>query len=208
MQVNAINAALGRKVADFRKAHGWSQAQLAEVLGTELGRPMDATTITRLEQGKRPVPVHELIVLSHVLTVEPTVFFKFLGPLDDALAALRFKADGLEAKARVAQIEAESAARLRDNLESLRRYRDTGDVKHLTDGIEFVFMIPELDRRDWRELLLDAGVPAASIEAALRAAPGFPGADGFGEVRTAFVTALVNDVLKPPKRRRKTGKAI
>lgn len=208
MQVHPINAALGRKVADFRKAHGWSQAQLAERFGAELGHPIDPTAITRLEQGKRPVPVHELVALGHVLAVEPTVFFKFLSPLDDALATTHVRADGLRARAWMAQRDADAATWLRDSLASLQRYRETRDTQDLVDGLNFLYLPPELGRRDWRELLLDAEVPAISIDAALDAAPGFPGEDGDDEVRKAFVMALIGDLASPPKRRRKTGKAV
>jgi transcriptional regulator with XRE-family HTH domain len=111
VQINTVNAALGKKVAEFRKAHQWSQAQLAEQLGEALGRPMDATAITRLEQGRRPVPVHELILLSRILNVEPTIFFKFLSPLEDVIAALQFRVAGLDARAQVARIEHEQVSK-------------------------------------------------------------------------------------------------
>jgi transcriptional regulator with XRE-family HTH domain len=69
VQADALNAGLGRAVANFRKRLGWSQADLADRLGTLLGRSMDATVITRIEQGRRPVAVHELPALAAVLGV-------------------------------------------------------------------------------------------------------------------------------------------
>lgn len=203
MQVDPINAALGRKVRDFREAHGWSQAELATRFGEHLGHPIDATAITRLEQGKRSLPVHELIPLSRTLGVEPTVFFKFLGPLDDLIAARELESDGLEARARVAAIEAEAAASQLEHLRLLQRYRDTGDLSDLSGGLCFLLTIARFDHPNWREILLDAGVPEKAISAALTRVKGAPGDDALGDVRASFIEAIFNATATISGRKRR-----
>jgi transcriptional regulator with XRE-family HTH domain len=69
VQSDEINAAVGANVAAIRAELGWSQAELAERWGNLLGRTIDPTTITRLERGRRPIPVHELVALGSVLDV-------------------------------------------------------------------------------------------------------------------------------------------
>jgi transcriptional regulator with XRE-family HTH domain len=178
MQVNAINAALGRKVAELRKIHGWSQAELADRLGNALGRTMDATAITRLEQGKRPVAVHEVVPLAQMLGVEPVRLMNF-GPLDSAIAASRLQADELSLRVEITRIEARQAEIIAElavymvrNLESLQKYRETGELDCLIDGLRFLVTRGELVRKDWREILLDAGVDEKSIEAGLKRSGG------------------------------------
>jgi transcriptional regulator with XRE-family HTH domain len=204
VQINTVNAALGKKVAEFRKAHQWSQAQLAEQLGEALGRPMDATAITRLEQGRRPVPVHELILLSRILNVEPTIFFKFLSPLEDVIAALQFRVAGLDARAQVARIEHEQATTQLSCLQALVRFRESGASADLTEGLGFLYVDGPIERARWRELFLDAGIPANAIEDAVKAVPnGTPDHDTTEETRSAFFEALATSVIDPKPRRRK-----
>ncbi len=215
VQVNAINVALGRKVSDFRKAKGWSQAELAAQFGDALGRPMDATTITRLEQGKRPVPVHELIELSHLFGVEPTVFFKFLSPLDDAVKAMQMHSRGLAAKAEVAAIEANAAADLVAHLEALQSYRSSRDIDDLNVGLEFLFAPTQFERADWKEIILAADVDAGAVDEAVRrmkaSSPRRSRVDRrIGEsefdahAKALFRAALLELVSSPQPRRRKT----
>jgi transcriptional regulator with XRE-family HTH domain len=67
MQPDDVNKAIGANVAALRAERGWSQAELAEHWGNALGHRIDPTTVTRLERGRRPTPVHELIQLAGIL---------------------------------------------------------------------------------------------------------------------------------------------
>ena len=202
MQVNSVNAALGAKVADFRRALSWSQATLADAFGAALGRPMDATTITRLEQGKRPVAVHELIALSEIFSVEPTVFFKFLDPLDSAIKAAEYRASGADLLAQDARLRAELTVRQLDGLKALRAYRDTKNWETLIEGMYGSFAVPaEFHRSDWRSLLLDAGVPDDAISAAEESAGTGRALWADDESFAQFVMALLS-ALHAPKRLR------
>jgi transcriptional regulator with XRE-family HTH domain len=71
------NERVGCNVARLRARAGLSQADLARELATQLGKDrIDPTTITRLEQGKRPTTVDELVALGDILgdSVEGLVF--------------------------------------------------------------------------------------------------------------------------------------
>ena len=70
VQPKNLNAAIGANVATLRNERAWSQAELADRWGAALGRRIDPTTVTRLERGRRPIPVHELVVLADVLGAE------------------------------------------------------------------------------------------------------------------------------------------
>lgn len=104
MQTNAVNGAVGRKVADIRRARGWSQADLADRFGIEAGRSIDPTTITRLEQGRRPLPVHELIAMALVLGVDARDLLPVTSAEDDRVLTARVRLDA-------ARDKLESAAR-------------------------------------------------------------------------------------------------
>ncbi len=72
-QVNPIGPN-GRYVAAnlrrLRDARGWSTTQLAQRLA-DLGRPIQATGITKIEQGDRRVDADDLVALALVLGVNP-----------------------------------------------------------------------------------------------------------------------------------------
>ncbi|SHP01296.1 putative DNA binding protein [Mycobacteroides abscessus subsp. abscessus] len=65
------NRLVGRNTAEFRGQKGLSQAELATRLAAQLGKTsIDPTTITRLESGKRPTTVDELVALAQILDVD------------------------------------------------------------------------------------------------------------------------------------------
>jgi transcriptional regulator with XRE-family HTH domain len=70
-----------RRVKEARQRLGWTQQQLADRL-SELGLPMDRTTIVKLEQGKRAqlAPVDKVFALAGALGVPP---LHLLVPLED-----------------------------------------------------------------------------------------------------------------------------
>ncbi|MFT8180070.1 Putative regulator or DNA-binding protein [Mycobacteroides abscessus subsp. abscessus] len=65
------NKIVGRNTAEFRGQRGLSQAELANRLAAQIGKSsVDPTTITRLEAGKRPTTVDELVALAQILDVD------------------------------------------------------------------------------------------------------------------------------------------
>ncbi|MDO3245847.1 helix-turn-helix transcriptional regulator [Mycobacteroides abscessus subsp. abscessus] len=65
------NRIVGRNTAELRGQKGLSQAELATKLAARIGKSsIDPTTITRLESGKRPTTVDELVALAQILEVD------------------------------------------------------------------------------------------------------------------------------------------
>jgi transcriptional regulator with XRE-family HTH domain len=70
MQELSESAAVGQQVTRLRKQlGGLSQVRLAGLLSDLLGKVVDPTTVNRLERGKRPVTVEELVALSQIFGV-------------------------------------------------------------------------------------------------------------------------------------------
>lgn len=77
------NEAVGRNVARLRR--DMSQADLALALAAQIGKDrIDPTTITRLEQGKRPTTVNELVALADIFGVQVEDLLSDLGSSTDA----------------------------------------------------------------------------------------------------------------------------
>ena len=73
-QVNGIaftGLAVASNVARLRNARGLTTVQLAKLL-EEAGRPITASSITKLELGQRKVDVDDLVAIAIALRVSPT----------------------------------------------------------------------------------------------------------------------------------------
>lgn len=64
-----VNSRIGQRVAFLRKKNGWSQADLAFVMGEIAKKKIDPTVITRTEKGQRPIPATELVTYSELFGV-------------------------------------------------------------------------------------------------------------------------------------------
>lgn len=71
MQTEDPDATFAAAVRKQRELHGWSQAELAERIA-QFGVTFHATTVYKIEQGKRKVTVAEAIALAHALRVSPS----------------------------------------------------------------------------------------------------------------------------------------
>ncbi|MBM4480803.1 helix-turn-helix domain-containing protein [Rhodococcus hoagii] len=65
----SINSDIGGQVRRLRTARGWSQAQLAAELSTQIGKAFDSSAITRIERGTRRLWADEAVHLASVLDV-------------------------------------------------------------------------------------------------------------------------------------------
>lgn len=91
--VTHADAAFGVQVREARKARGWSQAQLADVLG------LDASGVSRLEAGRKKVGLAEAVRIASALGVSLDHLIAPTNPdaeleravtaLDDAVVAAR-----------------------------------------------------------------------------------------------------------------------
>jgi transcriptional regulator with XRE-family HTH domain len=68
---NPITEQVGARVAKVRGQMEMTQAELASEMTTRLGREIRPLTVTRLEGGKRPIGVDELVVIAEALHVKP-----------------------------------------------------------------------------------------------------------------------------------------
>lgn len=67
------DAEIGRKVGDTRTFMGITQNELAERL-TAQGLPFYQTTVSRVEEGARPLRLNEAVVVASVLNVPVATF--------------------------------------------------------------------------------------------------------------------------------------
>jgi transcriptional regulator with XRE-family HTH domain len=101
-------AAFGARVRSLRKTRGWSQEHLAEQMQM-LGHNWLQSTVTKTENGQRPLRLNEAAALAEVLAV----------PLAEATRPLPDSADLAALREQIAQVSAEEEA-LRDSIEKLK----------------------------------------------------------------------------------------
>ena len=63
-----------RRLKEARTHHGWTQQQLADEM-KRVGFPIDRATIAKIERGRRPMEVSELVAFATALDVAPTALF-------------------------------------------------------------------------------------------------------------------------------------
>jgi transcriptional regulator with XRE-family HTH domain len=68
---NITNQQVGARIAEVRSAMKITQADLASEMSVRLGREIRPLTVTRLEGGKRPIGVDELVAAAEVLRIKP-----------------------------------------------------------------------------------------------------------------------------------------
>lgn len=68
---NITNQQVGERIAKVRGAMKMTQAELASEMSARLGREFRPLTVTRLEGGKRPIGVDELVAAADALHVDP-----------------------------------------------------------------------------------------------------------------------------------------
>jgi transcriptional regulator with XRE-family HTH domain len=62
-----FNELVGENLKRYRMFAGLSQAEIAD----KLGAPFDQSTIARAEKGERPLKLHEAIMITSVLGIDP-----------------------------------------------------------------------------------------------------------------------------------------
>lgn len=109
-QFDAYENHLGRKLRDWRKARGWSQARIAEELGYR-GFDMHQTTVAKIENGSRPLRVSEAIAIADVMGMPMLSVFYGPGPEDKrwGIDAMRDAMERSEQSLEFAQEQMEQA---------------------------------------------------------------------------------------------------
>lgn len=121
-RIGEVRLMVGRRVADGRNVAGMSQAQLAAKLANWLGKPVDPSTITRLELGRRPISVEEIVALALILGVEPgQLLTGGKSPVDPAATDVQMSIMAAEYEAAAGELE-QAAGWLTDRSQQLRRH--------------------------------------------------------------------------------------
>lgn len=68
---NITNRQVGERIAKVRVEMKMTQADLASEMSARLGREFRPLTVTRLEGGKRPIGVDELVAVAEALSIKP-----------------------------------------------------------------------------------------------------------------------------------------
>src|SRR4051812_6295275 len=68
---NLTNQQVGDRIAKARGEMKLTQAELASEMSIRLGREFRPLTVTRLEGGKRPIVVDELVAAAQALQIKP-----------------------------------------------------------------------------------------------------------------------------------------
>lgn len=74
IETGPAGRAVATNVRAVRRSRGWSQLQLAEEM-TRIGRPLQASTVAKIEAEDRRVDVDDLIALAAALNVAPARLF-------------------------------------------------------------------------------------------------------------------------------------
>jgi len=88
---------IGKNIRFYRKLSGMTQKEFADALGYD-----NHSTITKIEQGKRDVPMSTVAQMATVLHVSPAVFFRDIP-----------EADYIEYIEAIRKLEAEDPEKLR-----------------------------------------------------------------------------------------------
>ncbi len=67
-----------RRLGAIRRGRGWTQQQLADEMA-RVGFPINRATIAKIEAGKRPMEVSELVAFATAFDVSPASLFLPLG---------------------------------------------------------------------------------------------------------------------------------
>ncbi|WNI15218.1 helix-turn-helix domain-containing protein [Actinacidiphila sp. ITFR-21] len=70
MKIDDVADSFGKAVRRARENRRWTQADLAQRLGAVLGKEVNPLAVTRIESGKRPVPLPEVAALAGLLNLE------------------------------------------------------------------------------------------------------------------------------------------
>lgn len=72
--VQAPSTVLGQRIKELRDEHGWSLQDLADQMRAH-GVKLHKTTVAKVENGERRVPLDELFTFAYVLDVAPVHLF-------------------------------------------------------------------------------------------------------------------------------------
>lgn len=141
---NITNQQVGHRIAEVRGEMEMTQAELAAEMSVRLGREFRPLTVTRLEGGKRPIGVDELVAAAEALHIKPADLLT-----DDGLPVGSLRIIGAYQALLRASNQLVTAVRQYDSAQ--RHLRDVLDEM----GDEFLDRLPAITRifvgvaREW-----------------------------------------------------------
>lgn len=186
MKAETAHVVIGQRVAALRASAGLLQPQLAEKMAARLGKSYNATLISRLEKGQRPLTVNELIALADIFGVSEQSLISRRGPIDIAAANWQNREQDCLHRLNVARVELqqiegeyEFTVRMASALMHLQEYTSGGcDADTVAEALQVVSQftdsytastvrpMPIRDRIDITEVLVQLGVDAETIKKA------------------------------------------
>lgn len=145
---------IGRKVRQLRAERSWTQADLARRLD-ELGWPLDQTTISNLELGRRPVRVAEADALAMAFGI-PMPALWYLPIAGEPWSLTQMRARLQEIEERIAEQEKTTQSMI--SIWADYQFERERIARALNAAAE------KAERGDLEEMSLDAGVLDALIE--------------------------------------------
>lgn len=81
-EAESLSAVVGERVADVRRAYGWSQERLAYELQVASGMDATRSTVAAIEAGNRRIDLGLLLALSMTLVIPPPEWFSGEGRIE------------------------------------------------------------------------------------------------------------------------------
>lgn len=180
MKAETAHVVIGQRVATLRANAGLLQPQLAEKMEARLGKSYNATLISRLEKGQRPLTVNELIALADIFGVSEQSLISRRGPIDVAAANWQNREQDCSHRLKVARVELRHVeseyaytVRMASALLHLQEYTaGSGDADSVAEALQIIALyiddLPETtplrDRIDLPEILSQLGVDAQTVK--------------------------------------------
>jgi transcriptional regulator with XRE-family HTH domain len=153
-----------------------SQTALAGRLSSELGKTVDPTTVTRLESGKRPMLVAELVALAVIFETSPAELLPAGSPIAAEMRRWQLIASNRSRDADNAQQELDRRVlRLRAAERAVVAYRNVLEYKRtgaaapdLIADLKHIAALVVADTASFLAVLADAGISESLIDDAVK----------------------------------------
>lgn len=126
----------GRAVKDARIDAGLNQTEFAGKLEKELGKPVNAPTIVRIEKGTRPTSISEVYAIARVLgvSIERLIYFESK-PADELTESVNYIVSEMRfGRDRALESYKTAERELRDAIEAKEGLKSLIDLSHGVSG--------------------------------------------------------------------------
>lgn len=127
-----IDKQFGQRLKEGRKTHGWTQPQMAELLAERCSQSIDASTIAKIEAGRRSVRINEAVAIADLFEVSVDALVGRQQPDDTTLTFAMANLSGYsqDARRRISQVY-EVGAAIDDILEDVADRFDLPNIESM-----------------------------------------------------------------------------